>query len=158
MVCILSKQGLCCIDWCSSECQTWFDSLPKSSLPQKPTEIINREQYSRGSGEVQVAKIPSKLTRAAKGCQQACGEDTGSDSESQIDEEDLRFLKNARIRLEGPKRTSMQYIATRTPHIIAPRHWDSRLVRIQSLLLTSSQFNFIRHIQESISEPGFMPR
>jgi hypothetical protein len=100
---MLTEQGLYCrIDWCSSECKTWFDSLPKSSSPQKTTAIVDSKQYSRSSGETEAAKLPA----AAKSVLQARDEDTGSDFEFEIDEEDLRLLKNARVRLEGPKPTS----------------------------------------------------
>ncbi|OBT58091.1 hypothetical protein VE04_01819 [Pseudogymnoascus sp. 24MN13] len=140
-----------------SECQTWFDSLPKSSSPEKLAEIVNSKQFSRGSSEIHIAKIPPKITRAAKDGQQARDEDTRSDSDFQIDEEDLRLLKNALIQLEGPKRTSMQYIPARL-HYISSHQWDSRLIGIQDLLLDSSKSNYIRHIYANISEPGFMPR
>lgn len=85
------------IDWCSSECSTWFDSLPESSLPQKITATV---QYSGEAGE---AKLPAKTTRAAKSGLQVRDKDTGLDSEFEIDEEDLRLLKNARVRLGIPK-------------------------------------------------------
>lgn len=91
MVRMLTEQGLYCrIDWCSSECKTWFD---------------------RSSGETEAAKLSAKTTRAAKSVLQARDEDTGSDFEFEIDEEDLRLLKNARVRLEGPKPTlALTYI------------------------------------------------
>ncbi len=36
-VCSLGKACAVRIDWCSSECKTWLDSLPKSSSPPKIT-------------------------------------------------------------------------------------------------------------------------
>ncbi|KAH9212573.1 ankyrin repeat-containing domain protein [Leptodontidium sp. 2 PMI_412] len=88
-----------------SECNTWFDSLPKSSSPQKITAIVDSTQYS---GEPEAAKLPAKTTAAAKSGLQIRNEDTGSDSEFEIDEEDLRLLKNARVRLEGPKQLHLK--------------------------------------------------
>lgn len=55
------------------------------------------------SGEAEAAKLSAETTGAAKSGLQVCDEDTGSDSEFEIDEEDLRLLKNARLRLEIPK-------------------------------------------------------
>ncbi|CZR67156.1 uncharacterized protein PAC_17055 [Phialocephala subalpina] len=78
-----------------SGCKTWFDSLPESSSPQKITTIVDSKEYSRSSGEIQAAKT----TGAVKSGLQARDEDT----EFEIDKEDLRLLKNARVRLEGAK-------------------------------------------------------
>jgi hypothetical protein len=66
-------------------------------LPQKIPAIV---QYS---GEAEAAKLPAKTTGVAKSGLQVRDKDTGSDSEFEIDEEDLRLLKNARVRLEIPK-------------------------------------------------------
>ncbi|PVH68040.1 hypothetical protein DL98DRAFT_662356, partial [Cadophora sp. DSE1049] len=90
-----------------SECKTWFDSLPPSSSPLNITAIVNSKQFSKGSGDLEAAKLPGRTNRAAKNGPQARDEDRGSDSDFEIDEEDLRLLKNARVRLEGPKPTSV---------------------------------------------------
>jgi hypothetical protein len=132
MVRILTKQGLCCrIDWCSSEWKTWFDSLPQSSSPQKITTTVDSKQYSRSSGETEAAKLPAKTTGAAKSGLRPRDKDTGSDSESEVDEEDLRLLKNARVRLEGSKLTSTPHSAqeisdpfTRPPRLPLPIEKD----------------------------------
>ncbi|PQE06220.1 kinetoplast-associated kap protein [Rutstroemia sp. NJR-2017a BBW] len=80
-----------------SKCKTWFDSLPKFASPQKITGTVNSIRHSRDSAE-------SEPTEALENGNQT-QDDTASDSEFEIDQEDLRLLKNARLRLESAKPT-----------------------------------------------------
>ncbi|PQE03553.1 kinetoplast-associated kap protein [Rutstroemia sp. NJR-2017a BVV2] len=93
-----------------SECKTWFDSLPKSS-PQKITEIVNSMQHSRDSAETEPTEALENSLQAR--------DDTASDSEFEIDEEDLRLLKNARVRLESPKLTPLSCPRIHMPLVAA---------------------------------------
>lgn len=96
-----------CIDWCSSECRTWFDVLTESSQ-NKITEVVDNE-------------IPTEMKIAANSSLAVTDDNIELDFKSdykpqsdldselkteldpgfEIDEEDLRLLKNVRIRLEG---------------------------------------------------------